>query len=186
MLPERLVHWSGGVIPGAYAGQMGAHRDPWFIEASPYGNPFWRGAYPEYTFPNETKNPPASPDQRTFQAPSLTLPGGAQPAAVAWTAWPAGPHRPAAAKRWMRRPRPRSSIAIARRRHLACWRDAKVRRAFDVTNAADCNPGTLRAQFVRLVAPHGLPAGRGRRESRAGEPWQQRDVGHARRRVPAI
>ena len=59
VLPERLVHWSGGVIPGAYAGLMGAHRDPWFIEASPYGNPFWRGAYPEYTFPNETKNPPS-------------------------------------------------------------------------------------------------------------------------------
>jgi len=73
VLPERLVHWSGGVIPGAYGGQMGAHRDPWFIEASPYGNPFWRGAYPEYTFPNEAKNPPMSPDARKFQAPSLTL-----------------------------------------------------------------------------------------------------------------
>ena len=76
VLPERLVHWSGGVIPGAYGGQMGAHRDPWFIEASPYGNPFWRGAYPEYTFPNETKNPPKSPDARKFQAPNLTLPEG--------------------------------------------------------------------------------------------------------------
>jgi len=35
VLPERLVHWSGGVIPGAYGGQMGAQRDPFFIEASP-------------------------------------------------------------------------------------------------------------------------------------------------------
>ncbi len=76
VLPERLVHWSGGVIPGAYGGQMGPQRDPFFIEASPYGNPFWRGAYPEYTFANESKKPPAAPDARVYQAPSLTLPQG--------------------------------------------------------------------------------------------------------------
>jgi hypothetical protein len=76
VLPERLVHWSGGVIPGAYGGLMGARRDPFFIEASPYGDPMWRGAYPEYTFPNQTKKPPAAPDARVYQAPSLTLPAG--------------------------------------------------------------------------------------------------------------
>lgn len=76
VLPERLVHWSGRVLPGAYAGQMGRRREPWFIEASPYGNPFWRGAYPEYTFANETKKPPATPDDRVFQAPNLSLPQG--------------------------------------------------------------------------------------------------------------
>jgi hypothetical protein len=76
VLPERLVHWSGGVIPGAYGGLMGAHRDPFFIEASPYGNPFWRGAYPEYTFPNQSKKPPKSPDARVYQAPNLSLPHG--------------------------------------------------------------------------------------------------------------
>jgi hypothetical protein len=76
VLPERLIHWSGRVLPGAYGGQMGRRRDPWFIEASPYGNPFWRGAYPEYTFANETKKPPARPDDRVFQAPNLSLPEG--------------------------------------------------------------------------------------------------------------
>jgi hypothetical protein len=76
VLPERLVHWSGGVIPGAYGGQMGHRRDPLFIEASPYGNPMWRGAYPEYTFPNLTKKPPETPDQRVFQAPNITLAPG--------------------------------------------------------------------------------------------------------------
>ncbi len=76
VLPERLVHWSGGVLPGAYGGQMGGQRDPFFIEASPYGNPFWRGAYPEFTFPNQTSKPPASPDDRVFQAPNLTLSPG--------------------------------------------------------------------------------------------------------------
>lgn len=30
VLPERLVHWSGGVIPGAYGGMMGQRRDPFF------------------------------------------------------------------------------------------------------------------------------------------------------------
>jgi hypothetical protein len=76
VLPERLVHWSGRVLPGAYAGQMGRRREPWFIEASPYGNPFWRGAYPEYPFANETKKPPAAPDDRVYQAPNLSLPHG--------------------------------------------------------------------------------------------------------------
>jgi hypothetical protein len=76
VLPERLVHWSGRVLPGAYAGLMGKRRDPWFIEASPYGNPFWRGAYPEYTFANETKKAPTTPDDRVYQAPHLSLPEG--------------------------------------------------------------------------------------------------------------
>ena len=65
------MHWSGGVIPGAYGGLMGSRRDPFFIEASPYGNPFWRGAYPEFTFPNLTKKPPEGRDERVYQAPSL-------------------------------------------------------------------------------------------------------------------
>jgi hypothetical protein len=76
VLPERLVHWSGGVIPGAYGGQMGSHRDPFFIEASPYGDPMWRGAYPEYTFPNITKKPPEQPDGRVYQAPNLQFAAG--------------------------------------------------------------------------------------------------------------
>ncbi len=76
VLPERLVHWSGGTIPGAFGGQMGSDRDPFFVEASPYGNPFWRGAYPEFAFANETKKPPTSPDDRIYQAPSLALSPG--------------------------------------------------------------------------------------------------------------
>ena len=73
VLPERLVHWTGGGIPGAYGGQMGAHRDPFFIKASPYGNPLWRGAYPEFTFPAQTKKPPETSDDRIYQAPSIKL-----------------------------------------------------------------------------------------------------------------
>ncbi|WP_165244675.1 DUF1501 domain-containing protein [Paludisphaera soli] len=76
VLPERLIHWSGGVIPGGFGGQMGSHRDPFYVEASTYGNPFWRGAFPGYVFPNESKKPPQSPDDRVFQAPNLTLSPG--------------------------------------------------------------------------------------------------------------
>ena len=47
-----------------------------FIEASPYGDPMWRGAYPEFTYPNQSKKPPAKPDARVYQAPNLTLPHG--------------------------------------------------------------------------------------------------------------
>jgi len=74
MLPERLVHWSGGTIPGAYGGMMGNHRDPFIIEATHYGDPFWRGAYPEYTFHQLPKNNPTSDQPKLFQAPSLKLP----------------------------------------------------------------------------------------------------------------
>ncbi|MGE3315513.1 MAG: DUF1501 domain-containing protein [Planctomycetaceae bacterium] len=76
VLPERLVHWSGGTIPGAYGGMMGTRRDPFYVEASPYGDPMWRGAYPEYTFPNQAKKPPAHPDARVYEAPNISLSPG--------------------------------------------------------------------------------------------------------------
>lgn len=76
VLPERLVHWSGGVIPGAYAGMMGRNRDPFFVEATNYGDPFWRGAYPEYTFHQLPKKEPTSVSPTVFQAPNLKLAAG--------------------------------------------------------------------------------------------------------------
>src|SRR5207247_10207683 len=47
VLPERLVHYSGRVLAGQFAGVMGTKRNPWFIEASAY-DPKAYGAYPEY------------------------------------------------------------------------------------------------------------------------------------------
>ena len=73
VLPERLVHWSGGVIPGAYAGAMGKRREPYFIEATSYGDPFWRGAYSEYTFHQLPPKKTTSSTPTVFQAPSLKL-----------------------------------------------------------------------------------------------------------------
>ncbi|MHC4875154.1 MAG: DUF1501 domain-containing protein [Planctomycetota bacterium] len=76
MLPEKLIHWSGGTIPGAYGGMMGSRRDPFIIEATQYGDPFWRGAYPEYTFHQLPRKNPTSETPTVFQAPSLALQPG--------------------------------------------------------------------------------------------------------------
>ena len=72
VLPERLVHNSGRIIPGQFAGMMGARRDPWFIEASPFHAKSY-GAYPKYSFDHQQRG---DADARQFQAPSLTLPHG--------------------------------------------------------------------------------------------------------------
>ena len=73
VLPERLVHRSGRVIPGQFGGTMGHHRDPWFIEASPFNSTSY-GAYPDYEFHfvrGRERN-----DQLNFEAPNLHLPSG--------------------------------------------------------------------------------------------------------------
>ena len=49
VLPERLIHRTGRVIPGQFAGQMGRRRDPWFVAASPFNGTTY-GAFPEYEF----------------------------------------------------------------------------------------------------------------------------------------
>lgn len=72
VLPERLIHNSGRIIPGQFAGQMGSARDPWFIEASPFHNTSY-GAFPEYSFDHQERG---KSDGRLYQAPSLSLPQG--------------------------------------------------------------------------------------------------------------
>lgn len=73
VLPERLVHREGRVIPGQFGGQMGSRRDPWFIEASPY-NPKSYGAYPDYEF-HFVRGRERNPNLK-FQSPNLSLPQG--------------------------------------------------------------------------------------------------------------
>ncbi len=72
VLPERLIHNSGRVIPGQFAGVMGPMRDPWFVEASPFHARSY-GAFPEYDFDHQRRG---DADDRIFQAPSLSLPEG--------------------------------------------------------------------------------------------------------------
>ncbi len=74
VLPERLIHNTGRVIPGPFAGIMGRARDPWFIEASPF-DPRAYGAYPEYEFDHQQRPRPVG-QTKVFQAPSLSLPEG--------------------------------------------------------------------------------------------------------------
>lgn len=71
VLPERIIHRSGRVIPGQFAGEMGRRRDPWFIEACPFNSETY-GAYPEYEF-HHARGGDKTPD-RPFMAPNLNLP----------------------------------------------------------------------------------------------------------------
>lgn len=71
ILPEKLVHYTGRVIPGAFAGQMGRVYDPWLIEASPY-HPGSYGAFPQYDFDHQDR--PIAEPRRRFVLPRLSLP----------------------------------------------------------------------------------------------------------------
>lgn len=135
VLPERLVHWSGGVLPGAYGGLMGADRDPYFIEASPYGNPMWRGAYPEYTFPNHTKNPPDHADERVYQAPNLRLPVEMNRRRLGKRLELLGTIDQQRAK--LERAATEQAWDRERASAVSMLADPRVRDAFDVTNADD-------------------------------------------------
>lgn len=73
VLPEKLIHVEGRVIPGQFAGEMGRTADPWFIEASHFrSREYIHGAFPEYGF-ERRKGAYQVPGYR-FEAPSLSLP----------------------------------------------------------------------------------------------------------------
>lgn len=73
VLPDKMIHRAGRVIPGQFGGMMGTKADPWFLEMSPY-HPGTYGAYPEYLFEHEKgfKTDAAL----KWQAPHLALPEG--------------------------------------------------------------------------------------------------------------
>lgn len=73
ILPDKLVHFSGRVIPGPFAGEMGHKRDPWLIESSPY-HPTAYGAFPEYEFDHQQRD--IKTPRKSFVMPSLSLPEG--------------------------------------------------------------------------------------------------------------
>jgi hypothetical protein len=73
ILPEKLIHNSGRVIPGAFAGQMGRQRDPWILEAAPF-DPAAYGAFPDYEFDHQERPRPAR--KKEFLIPDLALPAG--------------------------------------------------------------------------------------------------------------
>jgi hypothetical protein len=73
VLPERIIHRTGRVIPGQFGGVMGAHRDPYILSASPY-NARSYGAWPEYGFHHQQGGDPA--EGLEFTTPNLSRPDG--------------------------------------------------------------------------------------------------------------
>jgi hypothetical protein len=129
VLPERLVHSTGRVIPGQFAGQMGPQRDPWFIEAAPY-HATSRGAYPQYKFDHQERG---HADDRKFEAPSLSLPQGLDPPRLA------SRRSLLTALQNQRVDLDRTAAAgdfdRLRQRAISLLTDATVRKALDVTHA---------------------------------------------------
>jgi hypothetical protein len=130
VLPETLIHREGRVLPGQFAGEMGARWDPWVLNASPY-NPVSYGAYPEYGFHHERGAD--NPKRLVFQAPNLSLPegldrdrlGGRVDLLAAIEHQQQQLDTLAETERFDRQ----------RQQALSLLTDAKVRRAFDVKNA---------------------------------------------------
>lgn len=71
VLPEKLVHRTGRIIPGQFGGRMGTRHDPWFLELSPF-DPSSYGAYPQFGFDHQNKAQKS--EQRAFEPLSLSLP----------------------------------------------------------------------------------------------------------------
>ncbi len=130
VLPDRLVHYSGRVLPGQFAGIMGARRDPWFIELSPFSS-LGYGAYPEYEFDHQERL--NMPRRSKFEAPNLSLPEGVSFGRL---------DRRVDLVNLIDQQRTQldrvaSTEAFDRNRQsvLSLLTDAKVRQAFDVTKA---------------------------------------------------
>ena len=73
VLPDKIVHNSGRVLPGQFGGLLGRQRDPWFLEMSPY-HPQHYGAFPEFLFHHAKGR--LTDDALQFHAPELSLPQG--------------------------------------------------------------------------------------------------------------
>lgn len=73
VLPEKLIHRTGRVIPGQFAGAMGSQRDPWVLSASRF-NARTYGAWPEYEFHHQ-RGAEITEDLK-YRTPGLALPKG--------------------------------------------------------------------------------------------------------------
>lgn len=71
VLPEKLVHATGRIIPGQFGGVMGTRHDPWFLELSPF-DPKSYGSYPAYGFDHQDRAQKSN--ERAFEPLSLALP----------------------------------------------------------------------------------------------------------------
>jgi len=131
VLPERLVHYSGRIIPGQFAGLMGSHRDPWFIEASPFHNTSY-GAFPQYQFDHQERG---QKDDRKFQAPNLALPQGVDLSRMSGRTGLLSTLQQQ--REELDRAASTRSFDSLRQNVISLLTDAKVKNAFDVTAADD-------------------------------------------------
>jgi hypothetical protein len=134
VLPDRLVHYSARVIPGQFAGIMGARRDPWFIELSPFSS-LGYGAYPEYEFDHQER--PNMPRRFKFEAPNLSLPEGVSFGRLDRRVDLVN----VIDQQRIELDRAGSITSFDRQRQtvLSLLTDAKTRQAFDVTKAPDAD-----------------------------------------------
>ena len=130
VLPERIIHRTTRVIPGQFGGVMGSHRDPWFIEASPF-NATSYGAYPDYEF-HFTRGRERN-EKLAFQAPNLSLPEGLSQQRL---------HNRGALLRTIEMQRRHldnfastENFSRSREGAISLLTDEKVQHAFDVTRA---------------------------------------------------
>lgn len=131
VLPERLVHNSGRVVPGQFAGILGQNHEPWFVEASPFHATSY-GAFPEYHFDHQQRG---HADQRVFQAPNLSLPAGIDAARFGDRV-----HVLAQVEEQRRRleqAAETNDFDRYRQGAISLLADARVKAAFDVTRADD-------------------------------------------------
>ncbi|HEX4612461.1 MAG TPA: DUF1501 domain-containing protein, partial [Urbifossiella sp.] len=128
VLPDRIVHNSGRVIPGQFAGAMGRHRDPWFLDASAF-EPRAYGAYPTHEFDHQDRA--YTPKRQQFTIPDLSLPDGIDPARFG------GRRGLLAAIDHQRAGLDAAAGGFDRARQdaVSLLTDARVRRAFDLDHA---------------------------------------------------
>jgi hypothetical protein len=130
VLPERLVHNTGRVIPGQFAGQMGRPRDPWFLQASKF-EPRAYGAYPQFEFDHQQRA--YKPVRKDFEVPDLTLPQGVDDARL-------GDRLDMvklidAQRRALDQSAAAAGLDRNRQAAVSLLTDARVRKAFDISHA---------------------------------------------------
>jgi hypothetical protein len=108
---------------------MGSHRDPWFIEASPFHNTSY-GAFPQYQFDHQERG---QKDDRRFQAPNLALPEGVDPLRFSGRTnlLQTLQHQ----REELDRAANTQSFDSLRQGVISLLTEAKVKQAFDVTHA---------------------------------------------------
>ncbi len=128
VLPDRIVHNSGRVLPGQFAGIMGRQREPWFLEASAF-EPKAYGAFPQYEFDHQQRAYAAK--RHEFVLPDLSLPAGVDPLRFA--------NRQIVLKQLDHRRAELdgagASLDRSRQDAVSLLTDARVRKAFDLAHA---------------------------------------------------